>query len=135
MNDRIWRAYKPPKFMEPARYDDAPDLGVKNPVLPLSRNVRIYDIYSMVTWTGQPSPLEIWITLEGTIRKGEQIDPESATPYYVTRHPLGVSAIFALTKTLPLHAFLVEGRLVKVEVEITGGTVSNLKCFVQWGQW
>lgn len=124
-----------PKFMTAAKYNAAPSTGVKNPVLAATSNVRVYDIYVLTTWTVQPA-LEVWITIDGTEYRATFTNPVSATPYYVIRQPSipATADEFVLTATQPIHAFLVEGRSVTVTVESTGGTVSNLKCYVQYGK-
>lgn len=130
------KSYQPvPLFMAPAKYDAAPSTGVKNTVLSSTPNARVYDIYTMTTWTVQPT-LEVWITIEGTEYRATFTNPVSATPYYVIRSPLIAAAadVFILTATQPIHAFLIEGRAIGVTVESTGGTVSNLKCYVTYGK-
>ena len=124
-----------PKFMGSAAYDAAPSTGIKNPVLAQTPNARIYGICAITTWTVQPT-LEVWITIDGVEYRATFTNPVSTTPYYVTKSPLRSAAadIFILTATLPVHAFLVEGRSITITVESTGGTVSNLKCYAQYGK-
>jgi len=124
-----------PKLMATATYNAAPSTGVKNPVLAETKNVRIYDIYVEITWTVQPV-LEVWITIDGVEYRATFTNPVTATPYYVKRQPsVPASAdIFVLTATQPIHAFLIEGRSIEITVESTGGTVSNLKCYAQYGK-
>ena len=59
-----------------------PVSGTKYTVLDTIRNVRIIGIEVNVTWTVQPSPLEIHITIDGQTLRFFKTDPVSATAYF-----------------------------------------------------
>ena len=111
-----------------------PTSGTKYTVLDTVKNVRIIGIVASVTWTGQPTPLEIHVTIDGQAYTFTVTDPVSATKYYarllsgnaITAQPL------VTTDVEVTRAFLLEGRSVKVEAETTGGTVSNLSATVKY---
>ena len=102
----------------------------------LQKEVRIHSINVNVTWTVQPSPLEIWVTVDGKTWRFFVIDPESVTNYY---------ALIASNQTPTFQSLsttdfgfykngMFDGRSVKIEAEITGGTVSNISAIVKWGK-
>lgn len=97
------------------------------------KNVRIISIVAQVTWTVQPSPLQIHITIDGVALEGSQTDPVTATPYFAKLRG-NLTTIFLLDTTDFAYArpFLIEGRSIKIEFETTGGTVSNLSARVKW---
>jgi len=113
-----------------------PISGTKYEVLATTRNVRIIGITASVTWTVQPTPLEIHITIDGQAYTFTVTDPVSATKYYarflssqtITTQPL------VTTDVEVTRSFLLEGRSVKVEAETTGGTVSNLSATVKYAK-
>lgn len=129
-------------FVVPLHQADAkltetpPTSGTKYTVLAATGKVRIISIYAKVTWTVQPDPLEVHVTVDGQTLRFQKADPVSATNYY---------AVFAADSTQnwqvlqttdeKARAFLLEGRSVKVEVETTGGTVSELACIVKYARW
>jgi len=114
-----------------------PISGTKYTVLDTTKNVRILSIAVVCTWTVQPSPLEVHLTMDGEVYVCGKIDPASAADLYVYINP--PNAGFILDAVATPHgrtrAFLVECRSLKVEVEITGGTVSNLTARVKWARW
>ena len=101
------------------------------------KNVRIISIAIRVTWTVQPTPLEIHIALDGRSIIHSQIDPGPNTWYYaVIQKQLNESSQTMETPSGGYEGrFLWEGRSVKVEAEITGGTVSHLSARVKWAKW
>ena len=114
-----------------------PDSGTKYVVLDTTKNVRIISIMIQCTWTVQPNPLEIWLTIDGQVLRFYFSDPESATPYFAFLNPGGPVTNEGLTVNMAYavyKAFLIEGRNIKVEAEITGGTVSNLSARVKWAK-
>lgn len=108
-----------------------PVSGTKYTVLDTTKNVRIIAISVSCTWTVQPTPLEIHITIDGVSYTAALTDPVSSTGYEVRWR--ADEAQPELSDTIVSHqrAFLLEGRSVKVEAEITGGTVSNLGAIVK----
>ena len=112
-----------------------PISGTKYTVLPTTKNVRIITIATKVTWTVQPSPLELHIIIDGVNIPISQIDPVSDTWYNAELVDSWTPSAGFSTAHHPHRSFLLEGRSVKVEVEITGGTVSNLNSIVKYAKW
>ena len=134
-----------PKYQPPEDQDDAtlsqanPTSGTKYTVLDTIANVRIISISVQCTWTVQPTPLEIHITIDGKTITHTFANPVTATDYVAFINPTKAATAQGLSATDPtdlgLPAFLREGRSVKVEAEITGGTVSNLSSRVKYAKW
>ena len=105
-----------------------PVSGTKYTILDTIKNVRIIDIIIKCTWTVQPTPLELHLTIDGQSITFPFTDPVSNTIYCVFLHGNSPNKWGQLSVTAhsPSRSFLIEGRSVKVEAEITGGTVSNL---------
>ena len=108
--------------------------GTKYEVLAETKNVRIIAIFVKCTWTVQPTPLEIHVTVDGQALIGAKTDPVSNDWYSPDRPTeLGTGFAVGVSSIIP-QPFLLEGRNVKVEVEITGGTVSNLSARVKYAK-
>ena len=126
--------HKIPKHQPNALLTQAnPVSGTKYTVLDTTRNVRIIGIGAQCVWTAQPTPLEIWVTVDGQTLRFYKTDPATAVWYAAREHDLATEDS-SLSGTLAAIAFLLEGRSVKVEAEITGGTVSNLNARVKWAK-
>ena len=105
--------------------------GTQANKLGTKKRVRIISIAVKCTWTVQPTPIEAHVTIDGQSFLASFTDPNTNTWYYVVNEPSSVNMV--LTTTSPIHrSFLLEGRSVKVEAEITGGTVSNLSARVKY---
>ena len=117
-----------------ATLSQAPVSGTKYEVLATTKNVRIIGISVQCTWTVQPTPLEIHITIDGQTVTFTVTDPVTATDYFCQNSFAAAETAQELTTTQPDQAFLREGRSVKVEAEITGGTVSNLSARVKYAK-
>ena len=116
----------------------SPVSGTKYTVLDTTSDVRIHSIMAMVTWTVQPTPLEVHLTIDGNALTFTLANPVTATPYYANLTPgaAATAQVLAIDSiTTIARAFLLEGRSVKIEVETTGGTVSNLTCRVVYGRY
>jgi len=127
--------YPVPEHQADATLSQAnPTSGTKYTVLDTTKNVRLLSIEVACTWTVQPTPLEAHISIDGQSYTAPFTDPVSAVYY---EYALGGGAADVLTATAIQYnrAFLLEGRSVKVEVEITGGTVSNLTARVKYAKW
>lgn len=113
---------------------DNPDSGVKYTVLDTVYNARIISIEADVTWTVGPTPLEIYLTIDGQAIRHYFTDPVTATEYFCQTSAGDAANIQYMTVTaLPLYrTYLTEGRSVKVEEETTGGTVQNLSARVKY---
>lgn len=120
----------PPKLQADAVLNQAnPVSGTKYTVLNTVKNVRIKSIAAKVTWTVQPTPLEIHATIDGIAMLWLVGNPVSGTNYFASDTPQAT----ALLQTLGLTAydqrrgFLLEARSIKIEAEITGGTSDPLE--------
>ena len=114
---------------------DNPESGTKYEVLATTKRCRIISIAVVCTWTGQPTPLEIHVTIDGQSITHVQDDPVSAQYYVAELKEHGDQTFQAMGVTSHLNrAFLYEGRTVKVEAEITGGTVSNISARVKYAK-
>lgn len=112
----------------------APNSETKYTVLDTTLNVRLISVAAIVTWTVQPTPLDIWITVDGHTLRGYVSNPVSAGAYcFVFRTSSQDDQTPLSDEATPSYrAFLLEGRSVKVEVSVTGGTVSNLSARVKY---
>ena len=114
---------------------DNPDSGVPYVVLDTQRNVRIRSIAVICVWTEQPTPLESHVTIDGQPHTYLADDPDTAIWYYAEIGEAYAATLQGLGVTSHYNrAFFLEGRSVKVEAEITGGTVSNIACRVKWAK-
>lgn len=114
-----------------------PISGTKYTVLNTTKNVRIICIMADVAWTVQPTPLEVYVTIDGNTIRHYINNPATLTPYgasVVEHQPEGYQLLSAANGFAPYRAFLYEGRSIKVEAEITGGTVSTLHVIVQFAK-
>ena len=136
------RRVAPPVFKQQpdATIDQAnPVSGTKYEVLAETKNVRIIGISVRCTWTVQPDPLEIWVTADGQTQRWYVPSPASIKDYIAMTPASSVVSHTNLSMvewsaSMFFGAFLLEGRSVKVEAEITGGTVSNLSARVKWAK-
>jgi len=114
-----------------------PGSGTEYEVLATTRNVRIISIAIRYTWTVQPTPLQIHITIDGNTVTYSFTDPVTNRWYIAIRRPEFAedSGILAYITTGTDIAFLLEGRSIRITAEITGGTVSNLSARVKYGRW
>ena len=108
-----------------------------NPVLLASDKVKVYSISASVTWTVQPSPLEIIVIIDGTTTiLHVQEDPVSEQEYsaiLLAGEPPWLQGMDT-TGLASSRAFIYEGHNVAINARTTGGTVSNITCRVKWGQ-
>jgi len=113
----------------------SPVSGTKYTVLETT-NVRILSLTIICTWTVQPTPLQLHITVDGQTIVHAVGSPVSATQYIAFRTSGNAEAAQTLGTTDNTKiAFIYEGRNIKVEAEITGGTVSNLSARVKHAKW
>jgi len=103
------------------------------------KNVRIISINAVLSWaTTQPTPLEVHLTIDGQPITFGQTDPVSATNYVAVCRPRAAMAsqIFSTADT-STSAFLCEGRIVKIEIEITWAVTqpTDLTLRVKWARW
>lgn len=111
-----------------------PVSGTQYTVLDTTANVKIVSAYVAVTWTVQPSPLEMHITIDGQSLTFTFTNPVSTTKYYPNLDAGLAASAQPLSTTVDasVRSLLMEGRSVKVEVETTGGTTSNLAATVMY---
>lgn len=130
----------------PAQQDDKylitanPVSGTKYTVLDTTKNVRIIAISADITWaTTQPTPLEVWVTIDGIEFRYVVADPISETVYFAicAEDSAPTGQTLSSTSRAPYRTFLLEGRSVKVEVEITWETTqpTPLNCRVKYAKW
>jgi len=132
-------------FAVPAHQADAvlsqanPVSGTKYTVLDTTKNVRIISIAAMITWaTTQPTPLEVHITIDGVAITVSKTDPVTATPYEVAnKSPESAGLVFTSATQEYRGLGILEGRSVKIEVEITWSTTqpTPLFCRVKYAKW
>jgi len=130
------------KFPVPEHQADAifsqvnPISGTKYLMLDITKNCRVIGIDISCVWTVQPSPLEIYITIDSVNYTASKVDPVSAAYYVVYAVPTstGLSLIVG-ADAIKERAFLLEGRSIKIEAAITGGTVSSLFGRVKYAKW
>jgi len=144
--DKVVLANINPKHQADATVDQAPVSGTKyewssdgtqTNKLGALKNIRIISIVAQCTWTVQPTPLEVHITIDGQALLVTKTDPVSAANYFVVINDNDAPGAMAFEtgSTGKYRSFLLEGRSVKIEVEITGGTVSNLFLRVKYAKW
>jgi len=101
------------------------------PVLDATDNVRVIAAYAVATWSVQPTQLGVRLTVDGVLETYIKGNPENNVDYLIE----------PAMRTLKTYAevggrsFALEGRRVKVEARVTGGTVSLLQATVVWAKW
>jgi len=114
----------------------SPGSGTKYTVLDTTAKARIIVIAVKCIWTVQPTPLEVHVTIDGVSLTFTVSNPVSDTWYQAALDPTAgeTSQVLTTTNFLPYRSFLLEGRSVKVEAEITGGTVSQLDARIKYAK-
>lgn len=129
----------PPKLQTVAYLAQAnPVSGTKYTVLDTTKNVRIHNIAVDCTWTVQPNPLEVHLTIDGLSFKASFTNPVSATAYFLNLLSISWNSndvTLSATSEIAERAFLLDARSIKIEIEITGGTVSQLRGQVRYSKW
>ena len=114
-----------------------PVSGTQYETLAPTELVRIISIAARSTWTVQPNPLEVHLTIDGNVITFTRANPNNnvwytcavTDPNVDTSQPMQTVA-FARERT-----FLLEGRSVAITGEIIGGTVSRLQVKLKWARW
>jgi hypothetical protein len=112
-------------------------------VLDTTKNCRISSATASVTWTVQPTPLDLVFTIDGQTIMHTIANPVTATDYITVKSALGDSAaanaqVLHLVGTgYTVDAFPVqyEGKSIKVEARTgrtVAGTTSNLSARVKY---
>lgn len=122
----------------------SPTSGTYYTILDTTKNVRLESIAVNCTWTVQPDPLNLRVTLDGNVFVYAQANPVSTqnyNPVLITLlapagpHPMVATAGNG-NEMLYMFAMLMRDfRIVKVEAAVTGGTVSNLTGRVRFSKW
>lgn len=122
------RMLLPPKIQADAVLDQTnPGSGTKYTVLDTTPGTRLISISAYVTWTVQPTPLEIHGTIDGITYDWSKTDPVNNTKYHTYTDYDNAQGNQPLTTAQVVDKnFMLEARSVKIEAEITGGTVSKL---------
>jgi hypothetical protein len=99
-------------------------------------NVRLIAAFASVTWTVQPTPLEVHVTVDGETFTAARANPASTTPYYLFPSFTDVTHdtwnLNATAENGFRRAFLLDARSLKLEAETTGGTSQALNLRVLW---
>lgn len=88
-----------------------------------------------MTWTVQPTPLELVVTIDGVTVIHPFANPVSNTRYYPFVDAGYNDANQGMTSTIRIIPFLYEGRSIRVQMRTTGGTTSALTGIVKWAKW
>jgi hypothetical protein len=122
---------------------DNPVANTLYTVLNTTNNVEIESITVQVTWTVQPDPLEIVITVDGRTRNFSFANPATAIDYTLIQSVASAAAAetaqvlaTTLSATVLLHQ-PIKGRSIKVEArtgKTTAGTTSNLSARVKYAK-
>jgi len=127
-------AYRPlvPAYQANATLAQAnPVSGTKYTVLATTANVRVINSFARVTWTVQPTPLEVHFTADSRAWAASITNPVSTTAYVADiLDALNAASVYDRPRSM-----LFEARSCKIEAETTGGTTSNLSCEVKYGKW
>lgn len=112
-----------------------PTSGLKYEVLGTTKLVELIGCNILVTWTLQPTPLEIHLTIDGVAYIASKANPVSARGYELYLSAEGFSlADSALVNVATIGRPLFRARSVKIEAETTGGTVQNLGSSVTYAK-
>jgi len=116
-----------------------PISGTLYEVLAATPNVRLVMVAVRVTWTVQPTPLEVHITIDGVTYTASYTDPITATDHFLipisAGYPYPGMTLVLLTEAIRHGYPIIEGRNIRVQVETTGGTVSALQARVRYARW
>lgn len=134
-------SYQPPTQETDAYLDRSgaspPASGTSYSVLATTKNVRVKAICTNIAFTVQPNPLEVHGVIDGITYLWTMTNPATATYYYCmidSRNAQNAQG-FVTTQPDPNRAFLIEGRSISINAEITGGTVQTLQCRVVHAKW
>lgn len=109
-------------------------------VLAITKNVRVISMAAIVTWTVQPSPLDIVVTIDGQTLTFTLANPSSAgwkLAFKQQHQPPTAQVLISASggEVDDRKAFLgIEGRSVRIQARTTGGTVSSLEARVQYAR-
>ena len=121
------------QYQEPATISqDSPTTEQEYPVLTTTANVRIIGLAAKCTWSSQPTPLNLIVTIDGRTLTFYRNTPVSNTWYYpgMAESDVETALPMGTTSQMQSRTFLLEGRSIAVTAKVTGGTVSNLSARV-----
>lgn len=129
--ERFWKLQTPEALTQAN-----PISGTKYVLFGPKSGVRLLGVHVQTTWTLQPSPLELHGLVDGKVLRWYINNPVSATAYHaytdefdsLTTQPLWTTSRGAD------RAFMLDAKSCKLEIEITGGTVQELKGRVWWAR-
>jgi len=125
-----------PKHMPDAVFTQASPISGTKYLLLEAKNVKLIAIIAQVTWTVQPDPLEVHITIDGETFTASQANPVSATFYEIALRPYVNQWMFMAPSDRSLKEISgYECRSLKIEVETTGGTVQSLDTRIKYEKW
>ena len=113
-----------------------PVSGTIYPVLAATTSpTRILGVVCSVTWTVQPTPLELYIIIDGITFTYAVVNPISTQGYEPRKQgqyaPDGNELVVSPNQ-ISYYPYLMEGKTVSISAETTGGTVSNISCRVRY---
>ena len=112
-----------------------PDDNTLYPVLEAKKNVRIIGAVVKCIWSVEPIAVELVMIVDGKTYVFIKNSPATDTWYGAIEIDVSDALDTQMDITvMTKQAFLVEGRLVMVDMRVLGGTVSNLSGRVKWGQ-
>lgn len=117
---------------------DNPTDGNPYTVLATTANVKILSIGVKQIHSVTPTNLQIHVTIDGQTITFEKTSPTSNWWYECIRCVDKANTAQELGDSDNVEyymAYLMEGRSVKVEAEVNGGTVSNLACYVKYAKY
>jgi len=109
-----------------------PTSETKYIVLNTTKNARILGIGVICTWTVQPTALKIRLTIDGQNSRAVKAYPANNTWYMIYWSEPYVNPDLSSSIQMYRRAFFVEGRSIKIEAEVTEGTVSELSARVKY---
>lgn len=115
-----------------------PISGTEYEVLPETTYVRVIGLQCSVTWTVQPTPLEMHLQHTNGFITYRFPNPVSAASHYPVINPanaeniqdMGVSYVEQRAR-----AFVLEDKLIQLLAETTGGTTSNLSARAKYSRY
>jgi len=109
-----------------------PTSGTKYTILNTTKNARILGVGVKCTWTVQPTALKIHLTIDGQNSTAATVNPINNTWYMIYWSEPYANPDLGSSIQMHRRAFFVEGISIKIEAEITEGTVSELSARVKY---
>lgn len=134
----------PPRLMTDVTLSQAnPVANTLYPLLPTTRNAKIWSAVAQIQWTVQPTPLQVILTIDGKIVVHGFTNPATVTSYAVVH---GVAEdymdennqLLAIAYSAAIPNPLYEGKTVRVDVRtgsVTAGTTQNLTARLKYSQY